>query len=539
MLFNSTTFILFFLPITLLIFFQIGRWGHYRYAVSWLLAASLIFYGWWNSANLWLLIPSIVFNYAVGAVLTKNVQRSRLKIAWLVLGITVNLALIGYFKYANFFVATVNQLSGTSFNLGQIVLPLGISFFTFQQIGYLIDTYRGENKENYRFLDYSLFVVFFPQLIAGPLIHHKTVTSQLTNLSIYRFNPENLAIGITLFAVGLFKKVVFADGIGLYSTQIFTAAANGTPLTFVEAWVGALAFTLQLYFDFSGYSDMAIGLGRLFGIRLPINFNSPYKAVNIIEFWRRWHITLSNFLRDYLYIPLGGNRQGEWRRSINLMITMLLGGLWHGAGWTFVLWGGLHGLYLLINHQWRAFRQRYWGHDLSQSRKWARCLSGLLTFGAVVVGWVLFRAETTETAGIMLRGMVGLNGLSLPELLEKPLAFVQTWGSQFNQLMPNIQFEVEQMEDVNEISPNTVILQILVLLGVVWFLPNTQQWLGAWLEKTEPHAEAIELADSGNTPGWKFWRWRPSPAWAVISAIVTAVALLNLAKVSEFLYFEF
>lgn len=523
MLFNSLPFIFLFLPVTLLIFFQISRWGHHRLAVAWLLAASLIFYGWWNPANLMLLLPSIFFNYSVGSILSRDFNQPRFKTGLLALGIAANLALIGYFKYANFFASTANQLVGTSFSLGQIILPLGISFFTFQQIAYLVDTYRGFNKENYRFLDYSLFVTFFPHLIAGPLLHHKGVISQFANRSIYQFKLENLAVGITLFSIGLFKKVVLADGVAPYSTQIFGAAANGTSVNFIEAWVGALAFTLQLYFDFSGYSDMAIGLARLFGIRLPINFNSPYKAVNIIEFWRRWHITLSNFLRDYLYIPLGGNRHGEVRRNLNLMITMLLGGLWHGAGWTFVLWGGLHGLYLLINHQWRLFRQRYLGHDLNQTRGWMSRLSLLLTFGAVVVGWVLFKAESTATAWMLLRGMVGLNGI------------------QFDPLMPNIQLEIEQVEDVYEIDPVMAIIKILVLLGVVWFLPNTQQWLEAWMENTDSSSSAVvkPVRSTVKTQLWKHLKWRPNLYWAVLSAILTAVALLNLAKVSEFLYFEF
>jgi D-alanyl-lipoteichoic acid acyltransferase DltB (MBOAT superfamily) len=308
MLFNSPVFICLFLPITLLLFFQIGGRGWFRLAIAWLLAASLIFYSWWNPANLILLLTSILVNYGIGVALAQVVQPKLRKIL-LVLGVAVNLALIGYFKYANFFISSVAHVLGANLGFVHVILPLGISFFTFQQIMYLVDAYRTPKSQSYRLLDYALFVSFFPQLIAGPLVHHRQLIDQFNNKAIYRFNSENLALGITIFVIGLFKKVILADGVALYSTQAFAAATNGISLTFVEAWVGALAFTLQLYFDFSGYSDMAIGLARMVGIQLPINFNSPYKAVDMIDFWRRWHITLSNFLRDYLYIPLGGNRK--------------------------------------------------------------------------------------------------------------------------------------------------------------------------------------------------------------------------------------
>ncbi|MGD1911300.1 MAG: MBOAT family O-acyltransferase, partial [Rivularia sp. (in: cyanobacteria)] len=313
MLFNSLEFIFLYLPITLSIFFGIGKFGNYRFAIVFLVAASLSFYGWWNPPYLLLLIFSLIFNYFIGSALSEKLKIKLGKKLLLTLGIIVNLALIGYFKYANFFVSTVGDLLGRNFNLENIILPLAISFFTFQQIAYLVDAYKGETKE-YNLLDYCLFVTFFPQLIAGPIVHHKEVMPQFEDKSTYRFNPENMAVGITIFSLGLFKKVIFADNIAAYATPVFTAASQGRAPTLVEAWVGALAYTLQLYFDFSGYSDMAIGIARMFGIKLPINFNSPYKAISISDFWRRWHITLSNFLRDYLYIPLGGSRKGEIRR---------------------------------------------------------------------------------------------------------------------------------------------------------------------------------------------------------------------------------
>lgn len=530
MLFNSPVFICLFLPITLLLFFQIGGRGWFRLAIAWLLAASLIFYSWWNPANLILLLTSILLNYGIGVALAQVVQPKLRKIL-LVLGVAVNLALIGYFKYANFFISSVAHVLGANLGFVHVILPLGISFFTFQQIMYLVDAYRTPKSQSYRLLDYALFVSFFPQLIAGPLVHHRQLIDQFNNKAIYRFNSENLALGITIFVIGLFKKVILADGVALYSTQAFAAATNGISLTFVEAWVGALAFTLQLYFDFSGYSDMAIGLARMVGIQLPINFNSPYKAVDMIDFWRRWHITLSNFLRDYLYIPLGGNRKGEVRRNINLLITMVLGGLWHGAGWTFVVWGGLHGLYLLLNHQWRLFRQRVWVENLGESNRWLKELSWLLTFVAVVVGWVFFRAETLPVAVSVLKSMAGLNGISLPESLESSLGFMQAWGVQFNNLMPNLQLEIEQLDDVNELDPIVPITKILLLLLLVKLAPNTQQWLDCTASKT-----AIGQVSK---VGWQILSWQPNRFWAVVSAILTAIVLLNLTQVSEFLYFEF
>lgn len=546
MLFNSTEFILFFLPCVLLLFFQLGRSGHDRLAIVWLLAASLFFYSWWNPANLIILVGSILFNYSVGAALA-GAAIGLAKRSLLTIGIGANLALIGYFKYANFLVNATNDIAQTQFHFNQIVLPLGISFFTFQQIAFLIDSYRGQVEHRYRFLDYCLFVTFFPHLIAGPLLHHKDIISQFTRRSIFQFNPTHFTVGITIFAVGLFKKVVFADSVAVYATQIFDAAASGEPLTLIEAWVGALGYSLQLYFDFSGYCDMAIGIAKMFSIQLPINFNSPYKSINIIDFWRRWHITLSNYLRDYLYIPLGGNRRGEIRRNLNLLVTMLLGGLWHGAGWTFILWGGLHGLYLVINHQWRSFRQRVLGHDLSQSRWWGRCLSGLVTFVAVVVGWVIFRAENMETATAVLKGMLSFNGVSLSETWSDSLGFLQYVGVRFEGLMPNLTIEVENIDDIDEVEPGTVLVRIAGLLAIAWFLPNTQQWIELYSGAQRQIPALFDASRSSlplfNAPFkrqlWKKLQWQPTQFWAMISAIFTAIALLNLAKVSEFLYFEF
>ncbi|MGC9502626.1 MBOAT family O-acyltransferase [Baaleninema sp.] len=487
MLFNSYTFIFAFLPVALIGFFAINRWGYARLAIGWLVAASLFFYGWWNPPYLLLLLFSIVFNYAVGRFLSRDRLNDGPRKWGLIGGIAVNLALIGYFKYANFFASIANDLLGTTLDFGAIVLPLAISFFTFQQIAYLVDAYRGETQE-YSFLKYSLFVSFFPQLIAGPIVHHGDVIPQFSQGKILKFNSDDMAIGLTIFSIGLFKKVVFADTIATFANPVFDAAANGAQIGFAQGWVGALAYTLQLYFDFSGYSDMAIGAARLFGIRLPLNFNSPYKSVSIADFWRRWHMTLSRFLRDYLYIPLGGNRKGERRRYINLMVTMLLGGLWHGAGWTFVLWGGLHGFYLVVHRWWEK-------NTPPVEAGWYRVSAQLVTFLAIVVGWVVFRAIDLASATAILRGMVGLNGFS-------------------------------------GMSSQDAVVWIAALLGIAFFAPNTQEWISDSLPELEDAAETA-LAKT------RRWQWTPDPHWALFGATALVVAASFISQENEFIYFQF
>jgi len=408
MLFNSYVFIFGFLPVVLLGFFWLGRMSH-AYAAGWLALASLFFYGYWNPAYVGLLLGSIISNYAFGMWIAKAgvKQKNQRKKQLLILAIGLNLLLLGYYKYANFFVESINSVAGTGWSLGEIILPLGISFFTFTQIAFLVDTYRGEVKE-YNFIHYTLFVTYFPHLIAGPVLHHKEMMPQFARATTYQINWSNVATGLMLFTLGLCKKTLWADPLAVYADAIFNGVSAGMLPTIYEAWSGALAYTLQIYFDFSGYTDMALGIALMFGVRLPINFNSPYKAVNIIEFWRRWHMTLSRFLRDYLYIPLGGNRKGKGRRYLNLFITMLLGGLWHGAGWTFVIWGALHGIYLMINHAWHALR-RMVGQDPTQPLSWPiHIFSGLLTFIAVTVAWVFFRANDFNTALSMSKAMLGI-----------------------------------------------------------------------------------------------------------------------------------
>jgi D-alanyl-lipoteichoic acid acyltransferase DltB (MBOAT superfamily) len=329
-------------------------------------------------------------------------------------GIAANLVLLGYYKYANFFVRSVDAVAGTHWNPGHIVLPLAISFFTFQQIAYLIES-RKDGRAADSFLDYALFVLFFPHLIAGPITHHKEMLPQFAAMGKAPIPRSHITVGTAILIMGMFKKVVLADTFALIANPVFTAARWGDPVTMVQGWAGALGYTLQLYFDFSGYSDMAIGLGLLFGILMPVNFASPYKSTSIIEFWRRWHISLSRFLRNYLYIGLGGNRRGPVRRHLNLLATMVLGGLWHGAGWTFVAWGALHGSFLIINHFWRSLAGRYEGR-LASVVGWA------VTMVAVVVGWVLFRADTFDSAVAVLRSMAGLGPHAAPGFLIAPHA---------------------------------------------------------------------------------------------------------------------
>jgi alginate O-acetyltransferase complex protein AlgI len=518
-LFNSLPFIFVFLPLALAGFFVLGRFSA-RAAAAWLALASLFFYGWWNPKYLVLLVGSILFNYFAGMAInraaTAGEERRRKRL--LAAAIGANLALLAYFKYANFFLDNFDALTGASLQLGEIILPLGISFFTFTQIAFLVDTSQGKARE-YSFVHYGLFVSYFPHLIAGPILHHAEMMPQFGRRETYRPDATLLAAGATMFLIGLFKKVMIADEIGTYGTPIFEAARSGVALSFLESWCGALAYTFQLYFDFSGYSDMAIGLSLLFGVRLPANFHSPYKAVNIIDFWRRWHMTLSRFLRDYLYFPLGGNRKGKARRYVNLMVTMLLGGLWHGAGWTFVVWGGLHGGYLVVNHAWRALRQRL-GHDLGKSSPWGRRAGCLLTFAAVVAGWVVFRSESMPAALNMLAGMAGQNGFTLPDVWHAKLGTFGEWlaahGATFN--------------DTRGLVRTGLFYWIAILLAVVWLAPNSQQIMG----RVRP---ALALPD--DTPYQGALLWRPAAWLAIPAALLAVLCVVNLHKHSEFLYFQF
>jgi alginate O-acetyltransferase complex protein AlgI len=412
MMFHTTTFILGFLPISTLGFFVLGRGGRAKPALYWLVGCSAVFYGWWDPRHLAVLGGSIAFNYAVA----RKLQRSGRCPAWLVAGIAGNLLLLGWFKYAGFLLHIVMP-SAPALN---VALPLAISFFTFQQIMFLVETARRDDDVSRTslpaLLPYAAFVTFFPHLIAGPIVRPSEIIPQLESPALPRLRMENLSNGLLIFLLGLGKKLVLADMFGGFADVGFNAAADGVGLTFFEAWYAALAYALQIYFDFSGYSDMAIGLARMLNIRFPLNFDSPYKAADIAAFWRRWHITLGGFLRDFLYIPLGGNRGDRLRQVSNLMMTMLLAGLWHGAAWNFVIWGGLHGIYLVLHREYRR-----------QFRPLPEIPGRMLTLLAVIVAWVPFRAGSLTGTLAMLRGMAGLNGIALPKMIVSaysPLALV-------------------------------------------------------------------------------------------------------------------
>jgi alginate O-acetyltransferase complex protein AlgI len=421
MLFTTSTFVVLFLPIVLFGFFTIGRWSP-SWAAAWLLGASLFFYGYWMPEFTLLLVASIAVNFRVGQGIARALSVERFVAGvrtatwWMVAGIAFDLGLLAYFKYANFFVDNVNALLGTHWNIGNVLLPIGISFYTFTQIAFLVDTWYGKVNE-YRPVHYGLFVTYFPHLIAGPVLHHAQMMPQFGNPAVYRLHAPHIFGGVVIFAIGLFKKVVLADGIAPYANAVFVPADAGELVTVREAWLGALAYTFQLYFDFSGYSDMAIGLSWMFNIRLPYNFNSPYKAANISDFWRRWHISLSTFLRDYLYIALGGNRKGPGRRYVNLGITMVLGGLWHGASWSFVLWGALHGAYLVVNHAFRSLIERLVWHRRLDTSLVYRAFAWGVTITAVVAAWVFFRAQTMHGALAIVSAMVGSGSDEVTDVL--------------------------------------------------------------------------------------------------------------------------
>src|SRR5882762_3052762 len=402
MLFNSPVFLFLFLPATVAAYIAVRQLLGPRAVLGLLLAASIFFYGWWNPVYVPLLLGLALFNFLVARGLTAYRQMGRGDWVSLLLtfGIVVDLAVLGYFKYTDFFIETANELFKSNFILQHILLPLGISFFTFQKIAYLVDASRGE-IEDHDFLEYCFFVMFFPQLIAGPIVHHREIFSQLKGPGAFEVHPTNLMVGLTIFIIGLFKKIVLADNLAPCADVVFDAAVAGRPLGFFAAWQGTLAFSFQLYFDFSGYSEMALGAARLFGVQLPLNFNSPYRALSIDDFWRRWHMTLSRFLRDYIYIPLGGNRTGIPRLYLNLLITMAISGLWHGAAWHFVLWGTLQGVGMVLNHAWRLVWRpihAWWSHTVAR----------LVTFFVLGLLLVLYRAPSMEVALRVYRGMVNL-----------------------------------------------------------------------------------------------------------------------------------
>jgi alginate O-acetyltransferase complex protein AlgI len=502
MLFTQFEFIFIYLPVVLAGYFLISRLvAHPLARLVWLAVASLAFYSYWDYHFVPIIAASILFNYCLGIIVGAHPVGSRSRVITFAIAVVANLAALAFYKYANFGIDTINALAGKTIPAANIVLPLGISFFTFTQIAYLADVYKGYASER-GFTKYVLFVTYFPHLIAGPILHHREMMPQFGSDASSRFSPERTALGLTIFGIGLFKKSVIADGFALIANPVFSSAAKGA-ITTMDAWGGALAYSLQIYFDFSGYCDMAIGLSLMFGILLPFNFDSPYKARSIVDFWRRWHITLSRFLRDYLYIPLGGNRSGPIRQNTNLLATMLLGGLWHGAGWTYVIWGGLHGLYLVINHVWTTRTKKIAGFS-----KWSGTLGYmiaalLLTQFAVVIAWVFFRADSTKAALNMLKGMAWLT--SRPEAGAKAVVTLMDFG--------------------------------LIASGylICFVLPN----VNTMFEKWKIGLDTYKLARPWSLVALP---WSPSIWWAgaaTATLIVAVFVSLIAGDGSQFLYFQF
>ena len=499
MLFNSASFIFVFLPLTLAAFAVAVSRRSPPMAVAVLVVASYVFYGWWEPALLLLLGASTAFNYIIGRMIGDAVSRQQTALVKLLLsaGIGGDLALLAYYKYAEFLIGNLNALTGLTNAAPTIALPIGISFYTFTQIAFLADAAKGDitfsaGRSRVRLFDYALFVSYFPHLVAGPIIHHSATIRQFHRMAANGWDTRAIAVGFSILAIGLFKKIALADNIAPFADLAFAHAATA-PLPMLDSWTGAIAYALQIYFDFSGYSDMAIGLSLLFGVRLPVNFASPYKATSIIEFWSRWHISLSAFLRDYLYIPLGGNRKGAVRRYTNLMLTMVLGGLWHGAGWTFVVWGGLHGLYLITNHAWRsAFGPP--SIDPTTGVLWFKRTG---VFLAVTVAWVFFRADSMEVASNMFQGMSGARGFA-----ERSGDYTASLG------------------------------WVAICLGIVWALPNTFQ-IFARFNPSLPLPPRLASAPVA------LLAWRMNAPYAIALGGLLASCILGVSRFSPFLYFRF
>jgi alginate O-acetyltransferase complex protein AlgI len=509
MLFNSYPFILGFLPLALALFFFIGRLSRV-WAAAWLALASILFYGYWSPKYIVLLLGSVAFNFLCGRAIAKRAASAGGR-RMLAIAVATNLLLLGFYKYADFFASSANEIAKTHLPLLHVALPIGISFFTFTQIAFLADASKGIVKE-YRFVHYLLFVTYFPHLIAGPILHHAEMMPQFASPAPYRFSARCFGIGLTVFTIGLAKKVLIADPFGDIVAPVFAAAHAGVAIRLIAAWVGALAFTCQLYFDFSGYSDMAIGISKLFGIDLPINFASPYKSTSVIQFWQRWHMTLSRFLRDYLYFPLGGNRKGKLRRYMNLMTTMVLGGLWHGANYTFLMWGGLHGCYLMINHAWRSVYPR------RRPSMFGTLTSGAVTFLAVAAAWILFRADDVPSAFNLLRGIAGFNGIAVHD-------GTSTFWQEFVHVFPQVAVVPEGAFQRLHFIPSRIEIAVRFLAAalLLWAMPNTRQ-IAERVERT--------FASQGSS---LFYRYTIPGA----TGVLLIAALSQMQKVSAFLYFQF
>lgn len=542
MLFNSYEFIFAFLPATIAGFYVLGPRSP-RLSLHWLILASLFFYAWWRPLNVLIIAPSILVNFVLARSLqrlTRNERHRGAALAVLVLGIAFNVAFLGYFKYTYFLGTAINDVFGTHLSLTHIVLPLGISFITFQKIAFLIDVHS-RRIESFTARDYCLFVLFFPQLIAGPIVHYREMMPQFHDVPC-RFDKDNVAVGLTLLLFGLFKKAVIADGIAPSVTAIYERAASGGDVSLLFAWIAALGFLLQLYFDFSGYTDMALGAARFFGIRLPANFNSPLRAPSIIDFWLRWHMTLTRFLTAYIYNPLVlsltrrrlakglpgfGGRNTTFAAFALLLVfptllTMFISGLWHGAGYLFVIWGLLHGVYLTVNHAWRLVAPRLWPDRAAYARI-MKSVGIALTLLSVAVSMVFFRSPTLSAAIDLVKGMVGLNGVALPLAVYERVGPLAAWLERMGVM--------QQQWGGQEFLKMTIVIPILMF--VVLACPNTLQILARY----EP-AISVKPQPADTFLG-QVLEWNPSLAWAVGTSVVAVCGILALGGESEFLYWQF
>ncbi|MBF0142956.1 MAG: MBOAT family protein [Magnetococcales bacterium] len=530
MLFNSPHFLFLVLPVTLLVYHRLLGCGWHLATMVWITLTSLFMYGWMEPSFVPILVASVVGNYG-GAHLLVGVAAPRLRRPLLGVLIGANLAALGYYKYTGFFLVTLNQVAELSLPIPAILLPLGISFFTFQQLAFLVDV-ANRGAVGYRFWDYATFVTFFPQLIAGPIVHHAEMLPQFERrLAAARRIPwQHLAVGLTYFVIGLFKKVVIADHLAPLASAVFDAAP-GSPPSLAGAWVAVLAYALQLYFDFSGYSDMAVGLGRLFGIRLPLNFDSPFKAVGMIDFWKRWHLTMTRFFTDYLHLPLTLRRVREAMRrergavatflstsAFPIMATFLLSGLWHGAGWNFVLFGAVHGLGLTINHAWRSARLP----KLPRGAAW------LATFITVLISFVFFRAPSLEAAWVMLRAMAGLTTLSLPAALSPLSGFLPA------SLADHLVFQGIFFGSGLPTADTRVVYLLLGILAACLILPNCAEIM----RRYQP---VVDRDFRARNPGrlLRLCSFQPNAAWGGFVTILFLVSLYFLNDESAFIYFQF
>lgn len=472
MLFNSIEFLFIFLPITFFVYFSLNKLKFIKLATAWLVVASLIFYSYWKIDYLPIILVSMIFNYAVGSTLSNEQSLKINRKLLLIIGILGNIGALCYYKYFDFLIANINAIFHADFNYMHIILPLAISFFTFQQIAYLVDSYEGKTKE-YDFLTYALFITFFPQLIAGPIVHHTEMMPQFAKLRNRLINHKNITIGLFLLAIGLFKKVMVADYFAIFAKAAFD---SGSILSCFQAWCASFAYTFQLYFDFSGYCDMAMGVAYMFNIVLPQNFNSPYKADSIQDLWRRWHMTLSRFLKDYIYIPLGGNRKGTLKTYRNLFLTFLIGGIWHGANWTFVIWGTMHGLGLCLHRLWKNLNVQM-----------PKFIAVLITFLFVNFSWVYFRATTIERANSIIASMFGFNGFE-PIIINK------------------LRFSFD--------NGNLKLSILLLLSGFI---------LAFCFKNSVEFSKKI----------------KPNLVYFTATLVMLLISILSINKVSEFLYFQF